>query len=90
MTTLPARSSLPTPSPDPFEIQQHEATRRPGKNADRTTQLPFTPASAISGFGTGLALGGRPSLIAERLTSDRTVSVTVVNNDLKIRRPPLI
>ncbi|WP_369149095.1 MFS transporter [Streptomyces sp. R44] len=43
----------------------------------------FALASAVSGFGMGLALGGLPTLIAERSTPDRTASATAVYNNLK-------
>lgn len=48
------------------------------------TALPlFALASAVSGFGMGLALGGLPTLIVERSATDRTASATAVYNNLK-------
>lgn len=48
------------------------------------TSLPlFALASAVAGFGMGLALGGLPTLIVERSATDRTASATAVYNNLK-------
>ncbi|MER5204796.1 MFS transporter [Streptomyces sp. NPDC002825] len=54
-----------------------------GLIAGHTTLVLFVLASAVSGFGMGLALGGLPTLIAERSTPDRTASATAVYNNLK-------
>lgn len=54
-----------------------------GLIAGHTTLPLFALASAVSGFGMGLALGGLPTLIAERSTPDRTASATAVYNNLK-------
>ncbi|MFJ2938517.1 MFS transporter [Streptomyces sp. NPDC087219] len=54
-----------------------------GLIAGHTTLALFALASAVSGFGMGLALGGLPTLIAERSTPDRTASATAVYNNLK-------
>ncbi|MEV6328840.1 MFS transporter [Streptomyces sp. NPDC051909] len=54
-----------------------------GLMAGHATLLLFVLASAVSGFGMGLALGGLPTLIVERSTPDRTASATAVYNNLK-------
>ncbi|WP_393061776.1 MFS transporter [Streptomyces sp. LN549] len=54
-----------------------------GLIAGHTTLPLFALASAVSGFGMGLALGGLPTLIVERSTPDRTASATAVYNNLK-------
>lgn len=54
-----------------------------GLIAGHTTLPLFALASAVSGFGMGLALGGLPTLIVERSTTDRTASATAVYNNLK-------
>ncbi|MFP3988854.1 MFS transporter [Streptomyces sp. E11-3] len=54
-----------------------------GLIAGHTTLPLFALASSVSGFGMGLALGGMPTLIAERSTPDRTASATAVYNNLK-------
>ncbi|MDQ0693792.1 MULTISPECIES: MFS transporter [unclassified Streptomyces] len=54
-----------------------------GLIAGHTTLPLFALASAVSGFGMGLAMGGLPTLIAERSTPDRTASATAVYNNLK-------
>ncbi|MGW8761093.1 MFS transporter [Streptomyces sp. NPDC055815] len=54
-----------------------------GLIAGHTTLPLFVPASAVAGFGMGLAMGGLPTLIAERSTPDRTASATAVYNNLK-------
>ena len=54
-----------------------------GLIAGHTTLPLFALASAVSGFGMGLAMGGLPTLIAERSTTDRTASATAVYNNLK-------